>query len=137
MSGALPNPNVEPRPGVQLDSAAIAEVFAKIQENFDDLNSRLASVEKLAGRVVVGSVASTGVPVSGHGFASEKTATGTYKITLATELNGPGVMDVTKIGASGDAWVKEGATKKIFIVETVNFAGSAADAAFNFTLKPA
>lgn len=72
MSGSLPFPNIEPPPGAQLDSAAVAAIFAEIQRNFDALSGKFP--------VSGGDLMATYIKAkNGKGFA----ATGVVTLTWA------------------------------------------------------
>lgn len=130
------------KPGEWPDQARLQFLHEGLAENTEDIYERLTLLEAGLGieasfatkKTITGSVNSLGVLTSGSGFTSAKTATGIYKITVTAGLSSVGVMDLTKIAASGDIWYVE-PTKKIFVVEAVNFAGSAADTAFSFVIR--
>lgn len=113
------------------DSVGAAQIEAEAVGS-SELAKAGVTDEKLASPIIRGQVSSAGAVALGSGFTSEKTATGIYKVTLTTELATPGIMVLTLINSSGSFWVKEASSKKVFIIETTNFAGAAADAAFNF-----
>lgn len=112
-------------------------------QNFRELERRFP-VREIANKVVtdamlvkptiVGQVSSGGAVVLGSGFTSEKTGTGVYKITLATELATDGVL--VALPAEFNRVMRNSAGgKKTFTVNSVNLAEVAADTAFNFHIK--
>jgi hypothetical protein len=54
MSVPLPHPDITPPPGAQLDSAALAAIFAEIQRNFDALTTGSSSFLQGNGRAAWG-----------------------------------------------------------------------------------
>lgn len=86
-------------------------------------------------RLVFGSVTAAGGVGNGTGFTVKKTATGTYEITLTTELAANGIMVVSQIGSGVQPAVGIVSTpaKKIFSIEWYEKATSAVKIDVPFT----
>jgi hypothetical protein len=91
---------------------------------------------KLAKPPIAGEITAGGEVGVGSGFAAEKTATGTYKITLTTELSTEGVIVVTALESVG---VRFGAItesgKKVFRVSFYKSFTEKADTPFLFYIR--
>lgn len=112
------------------------------QRIIDALNLRLWEAERKiealeAKPSLAGEVESNGTRGAGEGFTSEKTATGTYKISLSTESATLSACVPVVIAGGGEAALifSSGPSKKTFTISTVTTGGVAKDGAFQFVIK--
>ena len=109
-----------------------------IQSN--DVADKAVADRNLEKPAIVGAVTAAGGIEVGEGFAASRTATGTYKITLTTELPTLGVILVTGRGTFTQLWKVSGPSKTSFTVSCngIIFSESkeiAADEPFHFLIK--
>jgi hypothetical protein len=83
-----------------------------------------------------GSVSSAGAVVAGSGFSVERTATGTYKITLTTELATAGILVGNAVNLSALVSPEAATSKKIFVALVLTPGTGFTNAAFNFVVMP-
>lgn len=139
----LPLPTTVADPATQENHDRLAQQFPIQAQNIANgavgtkaIAKASVTDEKLAKPTIVGSVKSSGAVEAGEGFTSEKTATGTYKVTLSTELATVGIiLPVLLSGTEAQlALVGSAPAKKVFTVLTGTTA-ALKDGAFNFSIK--
>lgn len=118
--------------------ARLEELLEGYARNFEDLYNRYATTAQVqevnSRQEIAGIVESTGTKISGTGFTSEKSGTGTYVITLSSELSTDGSFVATPIGARLVPATLS-ASKKVYTVVFATVAGVATDVAFSFIIR--
>lgn len=113
------------RRGGELAASALSKVEAK------ELFPQLVAPAKR--QLIFGEISATGTIVLGAGFSSEKTAAGSYTITLATEAASTLVVTATcKTTFGGLTIAVSETTKKVIKIRTFDTTNNLADVAFTF-----
>jgi len=129
-------PGTLSRPDAQRIIDALNLRLFEVEEG-QGINAGKVTDDKLAKPTIVGRIAAAGTVLTGTGFTAEKTATGTYKITLTTELATTGVLVATPFEALRTASCNSESTK-VFEVLIFNTATNLAEnIGFSFHIKAA